>query len=141
MKLKQLKCVFMKPSVEYFAFVVDQHGIHPCLRKVQAIQEVPVPENPTELKSFLGLVNYYRKFIPDMSTLINPLNRLLAHDVPWGWTQDCQEAFQKLKEALLNSPLLVHYDRSQPVRIIIWTGGCAITCLIWTGICAITCLR
>ena len=107
----------MKPSVEYFAFVVDRHEIHPSPRKVQAIQEVPVPENPTELKSFLGLVNYYRKFIPDMSTLVNPLNRLLAHDVPWGWTQDCQEAFQKLKEALLNSPLLAHYDPNQPVRL------------------------
>ena len=116
-KLKQSKCVFMKPSVEYFAFVVDRHEIHRSPRKVQAIQEVPVPENPTELKSFLGLVNYYRKFIPDMSTLVNPLNRLLAHDVPWGWTQDCQEAFQKLKEALLNLPLLAHYDPSQPVRL------------------------
>ena len=120
-KLKQSKCVFMKPSVEYFAFVVDRHGIHPSPRKVQAIQEVPVPENPMELKSFLGLVNYYRKFIPDMSTLVNPLNRLLAHDVPWGWTQDCQEAFQKLKEALLNSPLLAHYDPNQPVRLAVDT--------------------
>ena len=116
-KLKKSKCVFMKPSVEYFAFVVDRHGIHPSPRKVQAIQVVPVPENPTELKSFLGLVNYYRKFLPDMSTLVNPLNRLLAHDVPWGWTQDCQEAFQMLKEALLNSPLLAHYDPNKPVRL------------------------
>ena len=84
---------------------------------MQATQEVPVPENPTELKSFLWVVNYYRKFIPDMSTLVNPLNRLLAHDVPWGWTQDCQKAFRKLKEALLNSPLLAHYDPNQPVRL------------------------
>ena len=53
-KLKREKCVFMKLSVEYFAFVVDHDGIHPSPRKVQAIQEVPVPENPTDLKSFLG---------------------------------------------------------------------------------------
>ena len=59
-KLKKPKCVFMKPSVEYFTFVVDQHGIHPSPRKVQAIQEVPEPQNATELKSFLGLVNYYQ---------------------------------------------------------------------------------
>ena len=74
-KLKKSKCMFMKPSVEYFAFVVDRHGIHPSPRKIQAIQEVPEPQNATELKSFLGLVNYYRKFIPDMSTLVHPLNR------------------------------------------------------------------
>ena len=67
-KLKQSKCMFMKPPVEYFAFVVDRHRIHPSPCKVQAIQEVPVPENPTKLKSFLGLVNYYRKFIPDVNS-------------------------------------------------------------------------
>lgn len=82
-KLKKEKCVFMEPSVEYFAFVVDRDGIHPSPRKVQAIQEVPVPENPTELKSFLGLINYYRRFIPDMATLAQPLNRLLVENIPW----------------------------------------------------------
>ena len=97
-KLKQSKCVFMKSSVEYFAFVVDRRGIHPSPRKVQAIQEVPVPKNATELKSFLGLVNYYRKFIPDMSTIVHPLNCLLTFDAPWVWTKICQEAFKKLKE-------------------------------------------
>ena len=82
-KLQKEKCVFMKPSVEYFAFVVDRDGIHHSPRKVQVIQEVPVPENPTELKSFLGLVNYYRRFVPDMATLANPLNRLLVKKRPW----------------------------------------------------------
>ena len=111
------KCVFIKPSVEYFAFVLDRHGIHPSPCKVQVIQEVPVPEKPTELKSFLGLKNYYRKFIQDMSTLVNPLNRLLVHNAPWSWTDACQEAFLKLKEALLNSPVLAHHDASQPIRL------------------------
>ena len=106
----------MKPSVEYFAFVVDRHGIHPSPRKIQAIQEVPEPQNATELKSFLGLVNYYRKCIPDMSTLVHPLNRLLMFDTPWAWTETCQVAFKKLKELLLHSPLLAHYDPNKPVR-------------------------
>ena len=77
----------MKPSVEYFASVVDRHGIHPSPRKLlQASQEVSAPENPTELKSFLGLVNYYRRFITDMETLVHPLNRLLAENASWEWT-------------------------------------------------------
>ena len=101
--------MFMKPSVEYFAFVVDQHGIHPSPRKVQAIREVPEPQNATELKSFLGLVNYC-KFIPDMSTLVLPLNDLLMFDTPWAWTEACQVVFKKLKELLLKLPLLAHYD-------------------------------
>ena len=93
-KLKKSKCVFMKPSVEYFAFVVDRHGIHPSPRKVQAIQEVLEPRNATELKYFLGLVNCYRKFIPDMSTLVHPLNRLLMFDAPWTWTETSHVAFK-----------------------------------------------
>lgn len=82
-KLKKEKFVFMKPTVEYFAFVVNGDGIHSSPRKVQAIREVQVPENPTELKSFLGMVNYYRRFIPDMVTLAHPLNGLLAENIPW----------------------------------------------------------
>ena len=116
-KLKKPKCMFMKPSVEYFAFVVDRHGIHPSPRKVQAIQEVPEPQNARALKSFLGLVNYYRKFIPNMSTVVYPLNRLLMFDAPWAWTETCQVAFKKLKELLLNSPLLANYDLNKPVRL------------------------
>ena len=116
-KLKKEKCVFMKSSVEYFAFVVDRHGIHPSPRKVQAIQEVSVPENPTELKSFLGLVNYYRRFIPDMATLVHPLNCLLAENISWKWTKQCHEAFQKLKDILQSAPLLTHYDAKKPLRL------------------------
>lgn len=62
-------------------------------------------------------MNYCRKFIPDMSTPDHPLNRLLMFDKPWAWTEACQVAFKKLKELLLNSPLLVHYDPNKPVRL------------------------
>ena len=116
-KLKKEKCVFIKPSVEYFAFVVDRDGIHPSPRKVQAIEEVPVPENPTELKSFLGLVNYYHRFVPDMATLANPLNRLLVENIPWKWSKQCQEAFQKLEGILQSAPLLSHYDPKKSVQL------------------------
>ena len=107
----------MKPTVEYFAFVVDRNGIHPSPRKVQAIHEVQVPENPTVLKSFLGMVNYYRRFIPDMATLAHPLNGLLPEKIPWQWTKQCQEAFLKLKRILQSAPLLAHYDPKKPVRL------------------------
>ena len=89
--------MFMKPSVEYFAFIVDRDGIHPSPRKAQAIQANP----------FLGLVHYSRRFIPDMATLSHPLNRLLIH---WEWTKQCQEAFLKLESILKSAPFLTHYD-------------------------------
>ncbi|PFX22103.1 Retrovirus-related Pol polyprotein from transposon 17.6 [Stylophora pistillata] len=118
-KLKKEKCVFMKPSLEYLAFMVDRDGIYPSPRKVQAIQEVPVTENPTELKSFLGLINYYRRFIPDMATLAQSSNRLLVENIPWKWSKQCQEAFQKLTGFLQSTPLLAHYDPKKPVRLAI----------------------
>jgi len=62
-KLKGLKCVFMKTLFKYFAFVVDRNGIHFSPRKMQAIQEFPEPQNVTELKTFLGMVNYHRKLL------------------------------------------------------------------------------
>ena len=96
-KLKKEKCVFMKPTMEYLTFVVNCNGIHPSPRKVQAIREVQVPENLTELKSFSGMVNYYRRFISDMATLAHPLNGLLAENIPWQWAKQCEEAFLKLK--------------------------------------------
>ena len=117
-KLKKEKCVFMKPTAEYFAFLVDRNGIHPSPRKVQAIHEVQVPENPTVLKSFLGMVYYYRRFIRDMATLAHPFNGLLAENIPWQWTKQCQEAFLKLKRILQSPPLLAHYDPKKPVRLV-----------------------
>ena len=125
-QLKRSKCVFMQPSVEYFAFVVDQQGIRLSPRKVQAIREVPVPDNATDLKSFLGLVNYYRKFILDMATLVNPPNRLLAQNVSWCWPDHCQKSFEKLKAALENSPLLTHYDSKKPVRLAVDASSCGV---------------
>ena len=86
------------------------------------VQLKPQPRD----ESFLGLVNYYRKFIPDMATLVNPLNRLLSQDVPWSWYDDCQKAFETLKATLENSPLLTHYNSKMPVRLAADASSCGI---------------
>ena len=70
-----------------------------------------------QFKSFLGLVNCYRRFIPDMATLVHPLNRLLLENAPWKWSTQCQETFQKLKNILKSAPLLAHYDPAKQVRL------------------------
>ena len=78
------------PSVKYFVFAVDRHLIHLSVRNVKAIQEVPEPQSASELQSLWELVNYYRKLIPDMSSIAHPLNRLLMFDAPRAWTEVCQ---------------------------------------------------
>lgn len=84
---------------------------------MQAIQEVPVPGNAAELKSFLGLVNYYRRFILDMATVVHPLNQLLLEKAPWKWSIQCHEAFRKWKDILKSAPLLPHYDPAKAVSL------------------------
>ena len=103
--------------MEYFALVLDREGIPSSPAKVQAVFKVCEPENRTELQSFLGLVNYYRKFIPNMSILVNPLNQLLSKDTPWCWCKECKVSFQALKDTLAWSNLSVHYNPKLEVQL------------------------
>ncbi|KAK6179270.1 hypothetical protein SNE40_011672 [Patella caerulea] len=116
-RLKLSKCVFMQPSVNYLGYKVDSNGIHPLSEKVEAINNAPVPTNVSELKSFLGLLNYYGKFLPNLSTMLNPLHELLQKDTPWLWSKECDKAFMICKQKLTDSKMLVHYDVNKPLKI------------------------
>ena len=107
----------MKSSVEYLGHIVDENGVHDTPSKVKAIQEAPAPTNLTQLRAFLGLVNYYNKFIPNLAHLLHPLNNLLKKGQKWVWSQKCAHAFQQAKQALVSSAVLVHYDPELPIRV------------------------
>lgn len=115
LRVKQEKCEFMKSSVSYLGHVIDALGIHPMKEKTDAIQRASVPKNVTELRSFLALLNYYGKFIPNLSTLIQPMTVLLHKDVDWQWSDTCQKAFESAKQSLQSDKLLVHYDPDLPL--------------------------
>ena len=80
LRLKRGKCSFMQPSVQYLGYVIDKEGIHTTPEKVQAILNSPIPKDVPQLRSFLGLSNYYGKFIPNLSTITQPLNQLLSSE-------------------------------------------------------------
>ena len=117
LRLKRVKCSFMEPSVTYMRFVIDAEGTHPTDEKVRALKAAPTPQNKSELRSFLGLLNFYRKFIPNLSTMAEPLNRLLRDNTPFDWTDAQQDAFDSTKAAVCSSSVLIHYDRSKPLRL------------------------
>ena len=88
-RLRQEKCEFRLPELKYLGHRIDATGIHPTSEKVQAIKEAPVPQNVSQLRAFLGLVNYYTKFIPQAASLLTPLYKLLEKNCHWQWTDEC----------------------------------------------------
>ena len=84
---------------------------------MDAIVTTKSPTNVPELKSYLGLLNYYGKFVPNLATTLNPPRGLLQKDASWQWTEECDSVFRRRKEQLQASPLLVHYDLKKPLRL------------------------
>ena len=117
LRLKKSKCEFLKTRVEYLGYCIDADGLHKSPAKVKAIVEAPRPQNQHQLRSFLGLVNYYGKFISSLSTITHPLNQLLCHQTKWHWSQECEEAFKTLKDQLSSDQVLAHYDTTLPVSL------------------------
>ena len=116
-RLKKKKCFFMQPSVEYLGYLVDAEGLHATPQKVDAIVNAPRPKNTQELRSVLGLANYYGKFIRNLAEITHPLNTLLRKNTRWKWSQECEQSFQKLKQRLGSTEVLVHYDAKLPLKL------------------------
>ena len=109
-RLKQEKCYFMLQEVEYLGHVLSARGIRPSPKNIRAIESVPAPENITQLKSFLGMVTYYLKFLPNLSTTLSPLYCLLQKNSKWRWAKEQQAAFTKVKEQLTSPVVLTAFD-------------------------------
>eukprot|EP00731_Ephydatia_muelleri_P018868 Em0011g908a len=110
LKLKLSKCSFLLSSVEYLGHRISAAGIQPTDDKKKAILQAPAPKNVTQLKSWLGLLNYYSKFLPNLSATLAPLYDLLKSQRSWSWESSQQVAFSKAKELLTSASVLVHYE-------------------------------
>ena len=117
MCLKRDKCAFMLPKVEYLGHVITAKGLHPAEDKIRAILKAPAPHNVAQLRSFHGLVNYYGKFLHQLSTLLAPLYTLLQKNKKWFWGTDQKKAFSDIKEILTSPKLLVHYDPQRKLML------------------------
>ena len=98
----------MVNEVEYLGQKINSQGIQPIQEKVRAIADAPSPKNVSEVRSYLGMINYYQKYLPNLSTILAPLHSLLEKGK--SWNKEHQESFNKSKELLKSSQLLVHYD-------------------------------
>ena len=117
LKVGKDKCVFFQDQVEYLGYIIDKDGLKTSKSKVVAIEKAPTPTNITQLKSFLGMVNYYGKFIKNLSTVLYPLFQLLRKDRTWEWSEKCAMAFKDIKSLLVSSQVLVHFNPSLELRL------------------------
>ena len=116
-RLKTSKCFFMKDSVAYLGHLIDAKGIRALPEKIAAIVKTPLPRNVHQLRSFLGLVGYYRKFLPNLTTVLQPLNELLQKNHKWVWSNECSRAVEKVEWLLTTTDVLTHYDPKLPLRL------------------------
>lgn len=114
LKLQPDKCEFLSRDVCYLGHVITEQGVKPNPEKIKAVTEFPIPKSPKDIKSFLGLVSYYRCFIPHFSKTAKALTSLLKKDTPFNWANQQQLAFDTLKHKLTSAPLPIYPDFSKP---------------------------
>ena len=130
LKIKPKKSFFFQKSVTFLGHILSAEGISPNPEKVEKIKTWPVPSNPKEVHSFIGLASYYRRFIPNFAKLAGPLHALIVpastkqklrkgeickKDLPpFEWTEQCQQSLDTLKDALTSAPVLAYPDYSKP---------------------------
>ena len=107
LRLNPNKCVFRASLGKFLGFIVSQRGIKVDPAKVQAIQDMPTPQTEKQICSFLGKVNYIARFIAQLTTTCDLLFKLLKKDIKIEWIDESQVAFDKIKQYLLNPPILV----------------------------------
>ena len=122
--MKREKCLFLQNAVEYLGHRleylghrVDAEGIQALPEKIEAIERAPLPRNIQQLRSFLELLSYYRKFLPNLATILHPLHDLLLKGKKWVWSTQCSQAVKTAKQLLTTSTVLTHYDYTLPLRL------------------------
>ena len=113
LKIKLEKCAFLQKEVEYLGHIVTEDGIKPDPKKQQAIHNYPTPKNVDQVRSFLGLAGYYRKFVKNYADKAHSLTKLTSKNVEWQWGPEQEKAFQLLKDCLTSPPILGYPDFSR----------------------------
>lgn len=108
--LKLSKCSFFDTKIEYLGYEISADGVKPSVHKIASVSDFPTPRNVHEVRQFLGLASYFRKFVQGFGVIARPLTTLLKKETNWQWTDTEETAFLKLKQRLVERPLLALYD-------------------------------
>ncbi|XP_037929430.1 uncharacterized protein K02A2.6-like [Teleopsis dalmanni] len=115
LRLNANKCVFFQKTISYLGFDIDKNGLSKNQDRISAVVNAPIPNNLSEVRAFIGLVNYYSKFIPKFAEIMEPLYALLRKGVKFRWTKSCHYAYENLKKEITSDRFLASFDPSKPI--------------------------
>jgi len=115
--ISPMKCIWKAQEVEFLGYVIGRNGIRMALDKVEVVLAWKTPSLLMEVQSFLGFVNFYRRFIKDYSQVARPMMELTKKTQNWAWNEEAKTVFKELKEQFTMAPILAHYDPQRPVII------------------------
>ena len=116
---KVSKCVFDVPEIEFFGLIFSETGTKPSKEKIEALRMIEVPKTATEVRSFIGLANFSCPFIPNYSAQTAPLRELIKKHAKFEWTEECQQAFDNIKNALSEKSQNTFFDPRRPTQVIV----------------------
>ena len=126
LKLKPSKCHFLQSNLNFLGYRISEKGIQAQPSKTEAITNFPVPKNTKQVRSFLGLANFYSGFIENFAAIARPLHKLTSKKIKFVWSPESQAAFDTLKSKLTNPPILAYPDFTKTFRITTDAGNTAL---------------
>ena len=114
----------------FLGHIVSAEGVSVDPEKIEAIRDWPRPTNATEIRSFLGLAGYYRRFVKGFASMAQPMTKLTGKDVPFVWSRECEEGFVSLKEMLTSTPVLALPEHGEPYMVYTDASGVGLGCVL-----------
>ncbi|PIK33420.1 hypothetical protein BSL78_29766 [Apostichopus japonicus] len=127
------KCIFCTDKLVFLGFVVSSQGLQVDEEKIRAIQEWPTPGNISQVRSFHGLASFYRRFVPNFSSIASPLTAVVKKNVGFSWGEAQEKAFQALKDSLTHAPVLVLPDFNKTFEVECDASGIGIGAVLTQG--------
>lgn len=117
LRLKFSKCTFAADSVKYLGHIIQENSVRPLKDNLISIKNFPTPKTQKNVRQFLGKINFYHKYVPNIAIKLDPLHNLLRKGQVFNWTKACQESFDEMKQILCSQPILTIYDPKLPIHI------------------------
>lgn len=133
MRLNESKCQIGKREVNYLGHVLSERGLTPMNSKIQAVVDMKVPENQTEVRRFLGFMTYLQKFCPHIAEVTEPLRMLIRKNTMFTWEVAQQQAFEECKRLVTNSPTLKLFEAGQPLKLSVDASGSCLGAVLLQG--------